>query len=354
MYTDLDEILIGREILHFQIPYLTSLAPRCVIITEESLFSIYGAFLQKMFPRAHVLSFPGGEPHKTRETKARLEDQLLEKGFGRDTAIIAFGGGVVTDVVGFLASSYCRGVPLVFIPTSLLAMCDAAIGGKTGVNTPHGKNMIGSIYQPKKVLIDLSFLDSLPQNEIKNGISEMIKHALIADRAYFDYLEENLELLLLLDAEVVQKAIFESCRIKKEVVTRDEKEGGPRRLLNFGHTIAHALENVTDYTLAHGEAVAIGMLVESHISVQLGYLSRYSFDRIRKICGFHKFSRLTSVDRLLNAMVLDKKSQNGRCRFVMIHEIGSCLSVDGHYCLAVDEAVIRNALEWMNDALCCH
>ena len=227
---------------------------------------------------AILFSFPNGEQHKSRATKEKLEDQLFEKELGRDICVIALGGGVTTDLGGYLAATYCRGVPLVMMPTSLLGMVDASIGGKTGVNTPYGKNLVGSIYQPKKVLIDPATLQSLPLKELRNGIVEMIKHGLILDRDYFTYLNEHADQLLELDLSILEKAIFESCRIKREIVEQDDRESGKRNLLNFGHTVGHALENLTHYSLAHGEAVAIGILVESHLAVQLGHLNSNDFD----------------------------------------------------------------------------
>ena len=165
-----------------------------------------------------------------------MENQLFEKGLGRDTCVIALGGGVVTDMAGYVAATYCRGIPLVMIPTSLLGMVDASIGGKTGVNVSYGKNMLGCIYQPKKVFIDLFTLKTLPKKELTNGVVEMIKHGLIADDNLFEYLEKHSDQLLALDFSFLEKAIFESCRIKKEIVEQDEKENGKRHLLNFGHT----------------------------------------------------------------------------------------------------------------------
>lgn len=342
--------------------YLTSLGSRFAIITNGTLSLSYGEQLFKSLADCNLdvflFSFPSGESYKTRETKERLENQMFEKGLGRDTCVIALGGGVVTDLAGYLAATYCRGVPLVTIPTSLLGMVDASIGGKTGVNVPYGKNMLGCIYQPKKVIIDPTTLQTLPFKELTQGIVEMIKHGLIADNNYFDYLENHVDQLLVLDPPVISQAIFESCRIKKEIVEQDEKEKGKRHLLNFGHTVAHALENLTHYTLPHGEAVAIGILVESYLAVQLGYLPQSSFDRIQKILVKYKLPlQLPSrfpLQTLLDAMTLDKKSLKGQPRFVIINAIGSPLTYNFHYCTHVDENLIKAALQWMSDDLYCH
>ncbi len=342
--------------------YLSSLGSRFAIITDGTLSLLYGEQLYQSLVDSNLdvtlFSFPSGETYKTRATKEHLENQMFEKGFGRDTCVIALGGGVVTDLAGYLAATYCRGVPLVTIPTSLLGMIDASIGGKTSVNVPYGKNMLGCIYQPKKVIIDPSTLQTLPAKEFTYGVVEMIKHSLIADSTYFDYLDKQTHALLNLEPTPLEHAIFESCRIKKEIVEQDEKEQGKRHLLNFGHTIAHALENLTHYTLPHGEAVAIGLLVESHLAVQLGHLSQGTFDRIHKILIKYglplQLSSHFSIQALSDAMVLDKKSLKGQPRFVIINAIGSPLNCNSHYCMHVEEKLLKNALQWMNDDLCCH
>ena len=356
------EIEIGRDLLRFQSKYLNSLSSRFAIITDNNIASLYGEQLRKSLVSSglevYLFSFPNGEQYKTRATKEALENQLFEKGLSRDTCVIALGGGVVTDIAGYVAATYCRGVPLVMIPTSLLGMVDASIGGKTGVNLPYGKNMVGCIYQPKKVVIDLSTLKSLPKKELANGVVEMVKQGLIADGKLFEDLEKRSDQLLALDSAVVEKVIFESCRIKKEIVEQDGKENGKRRLLNFGHTIGHALERLTQYSLVHGEAVAIGLLVESYLSVKLGILDQKSLDRIKRILLQYGLPlRLPSrfpIPSILDAMVLDKKSLGGLPRFVMIDAIGSSLAYDSAYCTHVEESLIKNALHWMNDDLCCY
>ncbi len=334
---------------------LFPLASRFVLIADEKTASLYGVALQKILgDKTLLLSFPEGEGNKTRATKERLEDQLLEQGYGSDTGIIALGGGIVTDLVGFVAATYCRGVPLGMIPTSLMAMVDAGLGGKTGVNTPYGKNMIGCLYQPKLVLIDPCLVSSLPLKDLRNGIVEIIKHSLIADALLFAYLDLHRDKLLALDSEILSYAISKSCQIKIALV-----EQGPKRtLLNFGHTVGHALETLTHYTLSHGEAVAIGILVESHMALQMGLLSQRNFEKIQNI--FVRYGLPLTLPRSFSSaeckktMQLDKKSLLGNPRFVLLKDIGVTKSCEGIFCSCVEESVLETALTWMNDGMCCN
>lgn len=336
---------------------LEKLGSRFALITDENVAALHGIQLTDAL-NAHGLdvslfSFPPGETSKSRRTKEQLEDSLLENGFGRDACILALGGGVVTDLAGYVAATYCRGIPLVMIPTTLLAMVDASIGGKTSVNTPQGKNLVGCIYQPKKVIIDTAVLSSLPLPEVKNGVVEIIKHAMLADSGLFHLLEEHADLVLSSDPVILQKVIVESCRIKNDIVKQDEKENGKRRLLNLGHTVGHALETVTHYVIAHGEAVAIGLVVECRLAWQLGHLSLESFQRIHAILKKYalalKLPENLSIPSLLNAMKLDKKARNGKPRFVILADIGSPLPCGGDYCTSVDEQLLREAFQWMEE-----
>jgi 3-dehydroquinate synthase len=330
---------------------LPSLRQRVAVVTDDTVALLYAQHICHHLVvsgiAAELCAFPSGEKSKTRATKELLEDQLFARGFGRDTTIIAVGGGVVTDMAGYLAATYCRGVQLIMIPTSLLAMVDASIGGKAAVDVPSCKNLVGCFYQPSKVIIDPSALATLPLRELRNGIVEMIKKALVADPAYFDFLETHVEELLSLNAAVVDKAIFESCRIKKEFVEQDERDCSKRRLLNFGHTIGHALEVLTKFSLSHGEAVAIGILVESYIAERLGKLSNESLERIQTIFRSYgltfRLPEQYSIKNMCEAVLF-----RGQPRFVLISGIGLPFS----YGMEVDKAVLEDALGWMNDVVC--
>jgi len=330
-----------------------SVAERWVIIADHTTEKLFGHQLQKnLYERGlsvELVAFKSGEGQKTRQTKEWLEDQLLQKGFGRDCGVIGLGGGVVTDVAGFVASTYCRGLPLILIPTTLLGMVDASIGGKTGVNTPQGKNLIGTIYQPHAIWIDPLTLNSLPFVEYKNGLAECIKHGAILDPTYFAFLEEERVQILTKDPEVLPTLIGESCHIKKTIVEEDEREQGMRRLLNFGHTLGHALEVVTRYALPHGQAVAIGMVGESWLAKELGILPEDAFDRIYSILKNYglptNLPEGISASDLLQAMQHDKKAKAKVPRFVMLEEIGSCLECEGEYCQSVEPQLVERMIE---------
>jgi 3-dehydroquinate synthase len=352
-------IEIGDGLSNTSMEYLKNIASKFAIITDDYVAPLYGEKLYQQLLNAdldvHLLTFPHGEIHKSRETKEQLENQLFEKSFGRDTCIIALGGGVVTDLAGYIAATYCRGVPLVMMPTSLLGMVDASIGGKTGVNVSYGKNLLGCIYQPEKVVIDLTMLKSLPKKEWTNGVVEMIKHGIIADKEYFFYLENHVDQLKKQHSEILGNAIWKSCYIKNSIVEQDEKEQGIRRLLNFGHTIGHVLETLTDYSLAHGEAVAIGMLVEGYLSLLLGFLPEKTLHTIKNVLAQYelplRLQERIPMETIMNKMILDKKSLKGRPRFVVIKDIGVSQPYNQKYCTEVDESLLKTALKWMNDDL---
>lgn len=264
---------------------------------------------------APIVFFEGGETNKTREMKAKLEDELFKLGVSRSHTLIVIGGGIMLDIGGFVAATFCRGIPWIAVPTTLLAMVDASIGGKTGVNTPFGKNLVGAFHEPVEVTIDLSFLKVLPEIEIKNGLAEMIKHGIIRSRKHFDYLRDNWDAILKLGPEMEQ-AIHDSIAIKRDIIKADPHETGlSRHLLNFGHTVGHAIEADSGYKIPHGQAVALGMLVELAING-----GNREAEWLIKRLGFPQMK--LDPDRLWSYMKADKKSQDGLPMGVKIEAIG--------------------------------
>ncbi len=338
-----EDLLRGKGLLHACRSFMGNAA----IIADAAIGASYGQTLRDLL-KAELLLFAGGEKSKTRENKQKFEDELLKRKFGRDTLLVGLGGGVTTDFAAFLASTYMRGVPLILIPTTLLAMVDAAIGGKTGVDTPFGKNLIGSFYQPKAIFVDLSLLSSLPPREWTGGLSEILKYGLIGDLAIWRQLEEHAS-----DWKSrLHSLVLSSIRVKKRVVEEDPlEEKGLRRKLNFGHTVAHALEYLSQYELSHGEAVAIGLLAESWLSHRLGYLPAQEFRRIEQL--MHKFPfafklpKQFQKDSFLEAIQLDKKSKDNQARFVLIGQIGQPLPFEGAYCRPVERAALEELIEWL-------
>ncbi|MFT4552243.1 MAG: 3-dehydroquinate synthase [Chlamydiales bacterium] len=349
------EIEIGQGILE-----TPKFAQRCrslgsisVIITDSNVEGLYGQrlleYLRSQGLEVQLLAFPAGETHKSRRTKENLEDQMLASGLGRDTCVIGLGGGVVTDLAGFLASTYCRGVPLILAPTTLLGMVDASIGGKTAVNVPHGKNLIGSFYEAKHLVIDTLTLETLSKREFLSGMAEVIKHGLIADADYFSFLEENVDAILKGQPDIINKIIHESVRLKNHVANADSKERGIRRILNFGHTIGHAIELLDNYQTSHGEAVVLGCIIEGEISRKLGYLSLEDYERLQEI--FQKFGMYPTLKdkytaaELLKTMQLDKKSVQKTARFVLLEAIGKACEFEGDYCKTVDSDIVTAAFQ---------
>lgn len=303
---------------------------RVAIVTDSKVAKHYGRALQKKlgegFGNVRLVSFPSGERSKTRETKARVEDELLAAGYGRDTLIVALGGGVVGDLAGYVASTLHRGVPFVQVPTTLLAMVDSSVGGKTGVDTPHGKNLIGAFWQPILVAVDPDVLRTLPRREVLAGAAEVAKHGVVASAPLFKYCEKNLEGLLAAESAPIARAVRESCRIKAVVVSRDEREGGYRQILNFGHTIAHAIELVRGFSLLHGEAVWAGMAVEALLAEELGLLPAKDAGRIAALCerAFPVRKAMKGIDpeAVVRATASDKKARQGKVRYALPEAIG--------------------------------
>jgi 3-dehydroquinate synthase len=344
--------LIGSDTF---IKFCKDLEAPLAIITDSHLNPLYGQpllnLLKKEGIEATLHVFPRGEKYKNRQTKQKLEDELFLQGHNRESCLVALGGGVTLDLTGYIASTFCRGIPYFSIPTSFLAMTDASIGGKTGINLPFGKNLIGTIYHPLAVFIDLTFLETLSDKEMREGLIEVIKHGLIFDRSLIETFEQHVEKWEMRAIPFLKSLIHQSCKIKTCIVEKDPREEGLRRILNFGHTIAHAIETVETYTISHGEAVAIGLIVESFISVEMGKLDERAFDylyALLKELGYPlKISAHISTKMILEAMLYDKKVRKRAPRFVVLDGIGKTLSFKQAYCTEIDEDLLFQALSWM-------
>ena len=295
-------------------------------VAQLYLDAVHGSLQQAGFEVVPIL-VPDGEEHKTLKSLTTIYNRLITERCERKSCVLALGGGVIGDLAGFAAATYLRGVPYVQVPTTLLAQVDSSVGGKTGVNHENGKNLIGAFYQPKLVLIDVNMLASLPRRELVGGLAEVIKYGIIEDPQLFDELEKNVAKLIELDRELLKRVIVTSCSIKARVVEADEREENQRAVLNFGHTLGHALEAATDYRqLLHGEAVAIGMVKAAMLSVQHGFCDQQTFERILKLvkkAGLpNEIPSGVSMVKVIQSMELDKKAAGGKIKFVMSQGIG--------------------------------
>ena len=321
------------------------------VISDSHVAKLYGEALVTTLNDAtlpaQLFAFPAGEWNKTRETWASLSDRMLAAHFGRDCAVIALGGGVVGDVAGFVAATYLRGVPYVQLPTSLLAMIDSSVGGKTGVDVPAGKNLLGAFHQPRLVLADLSLLTSLPPLQLSAGLAEAVKHGVIADAAYFAFLEKEQTAILAKDPAALERVVRRSVEIKAAVVAEDEREGGRRAILNFGHTIGHAIEATSKFETLHGEAVAIGMAYEGRLAEALGIAAKGTSERITRLLAQLRLPlerpQAASIDDVIAAMRGDKKARGGEMRFALPSGIGTMYEKGG-WTVAVDEGSIARVL----------
>jgi 3-dehydroquinate synthase len=314
------------------------------IITDSNVKRLYADdFLRRLQINkieVHLLSVPPGEKSKTRRTKEQLEDKLLKLKADRYSLIIALGGGVIGDLAGFVAATFMRGISYIQIPTTLLSQIDSSIGGKVAVNHPLGKNLIGAFYQPKKVYIDVETLNTLPKREFRNGMAEVIKYAAILDANLFSYLEDNHQKINIHHKSSILHLVQQCCKLKKMIVEKDEKETGLRRILNFGHTIGHAIESLSKYKLSHGEAVSIGMVIEAKISAALRMLKQSDVERLRKVIELYKLpTKIPSkmdMAKIIQSTYLDKKAQQGQVQYTLLKKIGKA---------AMSISVPRNIVE---------
>ncbi len=321
---------------------------RIALIADARVGELYRSGRLGAAPWAvEMLTFDPGEKSKSRESWAWLTDALMERGFGRDTGVIAMGGGVTGDLAGFVAATYMRGVPYLQVPTTLLAMLDASVGGKTGVDTPQGKNLVGAFHQPVGVIADPQTLTTLPDREYRAGLSEAVKHGLIADQTYFGWMETNAAALTARDLNALAWLIRRSVEIKGEVVAGDERESGRRAILNAGHTVAHALEKASDYKLPHGEAVAAGLIVECDLAERVGLAQPGLRKRVAALlAGLGVLERLPpspGAPLLIDCMASDKKNRDGHIHFALPGRMGEMHRGNG-WTTAVPVATIRAAL----------
>jgi 3-dehydroquinate synthase len=339
------DIRIGRGLLDDAASWAgLPRSAQAVIVTNTTIAPLWAnrlhAALAGVYARVTTVELPDGEEHKDWPALNQIFDHLLRTGCDRKTVLFALGGGVVGDMAGFAAGCYMRGVPFVQVPTTLLAQVDSSVGGKTAINHALGKNMVGLFYQPARVICDLATLDTLPQRELVAGLAEVIKYGPIADAAFLEWIEEHLDALLARDAGALAHAVQRSCEIKAEVVGQDEREGGLREILNFGHTFGHAIESGMGYgTWLHGEAVGCGMRMATDLSARLGLVPAATVDRMHRLLertGLPVRAPALGAARYLELMGRDKKAQAGQVRFVVLEALGRAT-----VCPAPDELVAR-------------
>jgi 3-dehydroquinate synthase len=326
-------IVLGHGVLAETGVWLKEVAPpgRCALVTNPTVGALYADTVIRSAAAAGFepvrIDVPDGEEHKNLASLARIYDGLVDAALERNSPLLALGGGVVGDLAGFAAATYLRGIPYLQLPTTLLAQVDSSVGGKTGIDHPRGKNLIGAFYQPRAVLIDLATLRTLPRRQLLAGFAEVVKYGAILDADLFAFLEQKLAQVLALDTAVLQHVVRRCCELKAQVVERDERESGERAVLNFGHTIGHALESVTGYTrFLHGEAVAIGMVAEARVSAALGLCRPEVVGRLRALLERAGLPVELPADidseKLAGAIELDKKVRGGKVKFVALEALG--------------------------------
>jgi 3-dehydroquinate synthase len=351
------QVLVGSGLLASLPNLLREHAPahRYAVITDSTVAGLYGTHVLERLRAsglaADLFSFPAGERHKTRAHWADLIDGLLAEGYGRDSCVVALGGGVVGDLAGFVAATYMRGVPVVQVPTSLVAMIDASIGGKTGVDVEVGKNLVGAFHAPNLVVADPEVIRTLPRAERAQGLVEAVKHGAIMDGPYLENLELNMPALLDGEVEPVERAVARSVELKAEVVSADERESGRREILNFGHTLGHAVEGVSGYGMPHGAAVAVGMFLEARLGEELGVTEVGVAERLARIAGTLEIGIElpdgAAPNRIMSYLGLDKKARHGHPRFVLLSRIGLVHRTDDRWSHVVDENLILDLLNSM-------
>jgi len=310
---------------------------KATIVTNPTINNLYGETIRNSLRSAKIetetIEAPDGEEYKSLIWAGKLFDAFIDFQMTRQSGVIALGGGVIGDLAGFASATYMRGIPLVQVPTSLIAQVDSSVGGKTAVNHPKGKNLIGAFHQPDLVFIDVDMLKTLPDREFKSGLAEVIKHGMIMDKELFEYIEDNLSKILNQEPQSIQQIVSRSCRDKAHIVEQDEKEQSIRAILNYGHTIGHSIESITDYnSFRHGEAVSIGMVIAAKIAVNMELLDEEKAIRQNNLLASSglptKFPDL-DVNKLIQTMQLDKKiRENNKLRYILAKDIGKAIMVE--------------------------
>ncbi|MFM7702030.1 MAG: 3-dehydroquinate synthase, partial [Alphaproteobacteria bacterium] len=327
------KIMVGADIFQKQIREFLdkNKYSKIVILCDENVNKFYNKLISQTLPNSNLIIINQGESSKSFKNFNQICEKILKIGIDRKSLIVAIGGGVVGDLAGFCASVLLRGIDFIQIPTTLLSMVDSSVGGKTAINSRYGKNLIGSFYQPKLVICDINFLESLNQREFKSGYGEVVKYGLIYDAEFFKYLQENLAKIFSKDNETLINIVEKSCLIKAEIVSKDEKENNIRALLNFGHTFGHAIETEAKYSSAilHGEAIALGMAMASKLSKDLNFIDQFNYDQIifhLQKSGFEldlkNFGINFKLKNLIRNLYKDKKTQNNQLNFILLNNIG--------------------------------
>lgn len=334
------------------------LGRKYAVIADSKVARLYGDRLSRCLSQAglksQIFTFPEGEASKNRREKERLEDAMLEAGLGRDCAILALGGGVTGDLAGFVAATYMRGVPVIQLPTTTLAMADSAIGSKTAVDVPYGKNLIGAFHSPVAVYMDMELLATLDERNYYAGLVELIKHSFIRKPSLRDYLEVHRETITSRSGAdymaVMEELFYQNSAVKNEVVSEDQKENNLRKILNYGHTFGHGVELVSDFRMIHGECVAVGIAFAAFLACELGYADEeWARTQTEILKAYHQSCRVPedlSTERIIEAMKRDKKARDGRIEFILVSGPGQVAQREnGEYGIPVDEVVLRDCIE---------
>ncbi|HAY76350.1 MAG TPA: 3-dehydroquinate synthase [Gemmatimonadetes bacterium] len=346
------QVFVGPSLLASVPAVVATYAParRLAVISDDRVGPIHGETVAEALRDAGhditFLTFPEGEASKTRKFWSILTDQMLEAGLQRDCAVVAVGGGVTTDLAGFVAATFLRGVPVIQVPTTTLSMVDASVGGKTGVNVRNGKNLVGAFHAPSAVVADTEVLGTLDPRFLAEGLVEAVKHGVILDEEHFLGIANRIQELILADPKESARCVTASVRLKSQVVARDEFERGLRQVLNFGHTVGHALEAATDYRLGHGRAVAFGMIAEARIGERLGLTEPKTSESLTDVLAelVDRTALEVETSTVLGFLSADKKARDGRTRYVLLRRIGQALD-QGGWAREVDEDVVRSAVD---------